>query len=149
MFGTKTLAAAGLLVMTGALAACGGGSSSSAATGAAAAPTTASTTDFCSTFQNFSNDSTPKQAADKLLTVGTPSDMAADARHGFEVLVDHLEVMPDTSQSKDLLAMEQRFSASDQKDVLAFTTYLTKACVPDGSSSSGGSSSGPPSAPSS
>jgi hypothetical protein len=150
MFATKTLAAAGLLVMTGALAACGGGSSSTAATGAAAAPTGASTTDFCSTFQNMANDSTPKQAADKLQAVGTPSDMPADARHGFEVLVDHLEVMPDTSQSKDLLAMEQGLSASDQKDVLAFTTYLTKACVPESSpSGASGGSSAPPSAPSS
>jgi hypothetical protein len=146
--GKKTLAAAGLLVMTGALAACGGGSSSTAATGAATAPTGATTTDFCSTFQNLASDSTPKQAADKLQAIGTPSDIAADARHGFEVLVDHLETMPDTSKSKDLLAMEQGLSATDQKDVLAFTTYLTKACVPDTSSPSG-SSSAPPSPPSS
>jgi hypothetical protein len=138
--GKKTLAAAGLLVLTGAVAACGGGSSSTAATGAATAPTGAATTDFCSTFQNISNDSTPKQAADKLQAVGTPSDIATDARHGFEVLVDHLETMPDTSKSKDLLAMEQGLSATDQKDVLAFTTYLTKACVPDTSSPSAPSS---------
>jgi hypothetical protein len=136
MFGKRTLAAAGLLVMTGAVAACGGGSSSTAATGAATAPTGATTSDFCATFQNLANDSTPKQAADKLQSVGTPSDIASDARHGFEVLVDHLEAMPDASKSKDLLAMEKGLSATDQKDVLAFTTYLTKACVPDTSSPS-------------
>jgi soluble cytochrome b562 len=136
MLGKKTLAAAGLLAVTGAVAACGSGSSSTAATGAATAPTGATTTDFCATFQNMANDSTPKQAADKLQAVGTPSDMAADARHGFEVLVDHLEKMPDAAQSKDLVAMEKGLSATDQKDVLAFTTYLTKACVPDTSTPS-------------
>jgi hypothetical protein len=133
MLGKKTLAAAGLLVMTGGVTACGGGSSSSAVTGAATAPTAASTTDFCATFQNLASDSTPKQAADKLQAVGTPSDMAADARHGFVVLVDHLEAMPDNSKAQDLDAMEKSLSASDQKDVLAFTAYLTKACVPTAS----------------
>jgi soluble cytochrome b562 len=141
MLGKKSLAAAGLLVLTGATAACGSGSSSTAATGAAAAPSGASTTDFCSTFQNMANDTTPKQAADKLQAVGTPSNIAADARHGFEVLVDHLETLPDTAKSSDLSAMEKSLSATDQKDVLAFTTYLTKACVPGGAST--------PSAPSS
>jgi hypothetical protein len=139
MFAKRTLAAAGLLVMTGAVAACGGGSST-AATGAAAAPTGATTTDFCATFQNLANDVTPKQAADKLQAVGTPSDIAPDARHGFEVLVDHLEAMPDNAQSKDLLTMEQGLSGTDQKDVLAFTTYLTKACVSAGSTPSSPSS---------
>jgi hypothetical protein len=139
MFAPKALAAAGLLVMTGAVAACGSGSSSTA-TGAAAAPTAATTSDFCATFQNLASDLTPKQAADKLQTVGTPSDITPDARHGFEVLVDHLEAMPDSSQSKDLLTMEQSLSGTDQKDVLAFTTYLTKACVPGGSSPSSPSS---------
>jgi hypothetical protein len=142
MFVKKTLAAAGLLAMTGAVAACGGGSSSSpAATGAATAPTGASTSDFCGTFQNMANSTTPKQAADKLQVVGTPSDIAADARHGFEVLVDHLETLPDNAKSSDLTAMEKGLSATDQKDVLAFTTYLAKACVPSTSST--------PSAPSS
>jgi hypothetical protein len=130
MWGKRTLAAAGLLVMTGVTAACGGGSSSTAATGAAGAPSGATTSDFCSTFTNMANDTTPKQAADKLRAVGTPSGIAADARHGFEVLVDHLEAMPDTTKSADLTAMEKSLSATDQKDVLAFTTYLTKACVP-------------------
>jgi soluble cytochrome b562 len=143
MLGNRTLAAAGLLVIAGTVSACGGGSSSTAATGAATAPTGATTTDFCATFQNMANDTTPKQAADKLQAVGTPSDMAADARHGFEVLVDNLETMPDTAASKDLRAMEKGLSATDQKDVLAFTTYLTKACVPTTSTPSA------PSAPSS
>jgi hypothetical protein len=142
MFVKKTVAAAGLLAMTGVVAACGGGSSSSpAATGAATAPTGASTSDFCGTFQDMANSTTPKQAADKLQAVGTPSDIAADARHGFEVLVDHLETLPDNAKSADLTAMEKGLSATDQKDVVAFTTYLTRACVPSTDST--------PSAPSS
>jgi hypothetical protein len=110
----KTLAAAGLLAMTGVVAACGGGSSSSPAApaGAVVAPSGASTSDFCGTFQNM------------------------DARHGFEVLVDHLETLPDNAKSSDLTAMEKGLSATDQKDVLAFTTYLAQACVPSASSSS-------------
>jgi hypothetical protein len=136
----KTLAAAGLLAMTGVVAACGGSSSSAAPTGAAGAPSGASTSDFCGTFQNMANSTTPKQAADKLQAVGTPGGIAADARHGFEVLVDHLETLPDNAKSADLTAMEKGLSATDQKDVLAFTTYLTKACVPDTSSPSAPSS---------
>jgi hypothetical protein len=130
MLGTKTLAAAGLLVMTGAVAACGGGSSSTAATGAAAAPSSATTSDFCSTFTGMANGTTPKQAADKLQAVGTPTGIATDARLGFVVLVDHLETMPDTSKAADLSAMEKSLSAGDQKNVLAFTTYLTQTCAP-------------------
>ncbi len=142
MFVKKTLAAAGLLAVTGAVAACGGGSSSApAASGAAGAPSGATTTEFCGTFQKMANSTTPKQAADQLLAVGTPSGIAADARHGFEVLVDHLETLPDNAKSADLTAMEKGLSATDQKDVLAFTTYLAQACVPSTDSS--------PSAPSS
>jgi hypothetical protein len=142
MFVKKTLAAAGLLAMTGAVAACGGGSSSSpAASGAAGAPSGATTAEFCGTFQKMANSTTPKQAADQLQAVGTPSDIASDARHGFEVLVDHLETLPDNAKSSDLTAMEKDLSATDQKDVVAFTTYLAQACVPSTDSS--------PSAPSS
>jgi hypothetical protein len=142
MFVKKTLAAAGLLAMTGVVAACGGGSSSTAApAGAAGAPSGASTSDFCGTFENMANSTTPKQAADKLQAVGTPSGIAADARHGFEVLVDHLETLPDNAKSSDMTAMEKGLSATDQKDVVAFTTYLAKACVPTSDST--------PSAPSS
>jgi hypothetical protein len=135
----KTLAAAGLLAMTGVVAACGGGGSSSspaAPAGAAGAPSGATTSDFCGTFQNMANSTTPKQAADALKAVGTPTGIATDARHGFEVLVDHLETLPDNAKSSDLTAMEKGLSATDQKDVLAFTTYLAQACVPSASSSS-------------
>lgn len=139
MFVKKTLAAAGLLAMTGAVAACGGGSSSSpAASGAAGAPTGATTSDFCGTFQNMANSTTPKQAADLLQGVGTPTGIAADARHGFEVLVDHLETLPDNAKSDDLTAMEKDLSATDQKDVVAFTTYLAQACVPSSTDSTPG-----------
>ena len=85
MFVKKTLAAAGLLAMTGAVAACGGGSSSApAASGAAAAPTGAPTVTFCSTIAGLSNSTTPKQLGDKLQAVGTPSGIATNERHGFE-----------------------------------------------------------------
>jgi hypothetical protein len=133
MFVKKTLAAAGLLTLMGGVAACGG-SSSSTATGAAGAPTGVSTATFCATFTNLSDATTPKQLADKLQSVGTPSDIAADARHGFEVLVDKLETLPDDAKASDLTSMEQGLSTTDMADVTAFTTYLQTACVPSAGS---------------
>jgi hypothetical protein len=128
----KMLAAAGLLTLVGGVAACGG--SSSSATGAAGAPTGVSTSDFCATFTNLSSATTPKQLADKLQSVGTPSDIATNERHGFEILVDKLETLPDDAKASDLSSMEQGLSATDLADVTAFTTYLTTACVPSAGS---------------
>jgi hypothetical protein len=139
MFVKKTLAATGLLAVAGAMAACGG-SSSSTPTGAAGAPTGATTADFCSTVQNLasSSNATPKDVADQLQAVGTPSDISASERHGFEVFVDKLETLSASAKASDL---QQGLSATDLKDVTAFETYVQGACVPGTSST--------PSAPSS
>jgi hypothetical protein len=138
MFVKKTLAASGLLALMGAVAACGG-SSSSTPTGAAGAPTGATTADFCSTLQNVSSSSTPKEVATKLQAVGTPSGISASQRHGFEVFVDKLGTLSPTASPSDL---QQGLSATDLQDLTAFETYLQSACVPSAGSSS-------PSAPSS
>jgi hypothetical protein len=130
MFVKKTLAAAGLLALTGAMAACGS-SSSSTPTGGAGAPTGATTADFCSMLQNLASSSTPKDVADKLQSVGTPSDISADERHGFEVFVNKLETLSASAKASDL---EQGLSATDLKDVTAFETYVQKACVPSAGS---------------
>jgi hypothetical protein len=142
----KTLAVAGLLTVMGGVAACGGSSSSTGAgstSGSSDGPTTASKTTFCGTFEKLSSSSTPKDVAAALSTAGTPSDIDASSRHGFEVLVEHLKTLPDNAKSKDLKAMEKGLSKTDEQDVLAFSTYLTKECVPTASAS------GQPSVPSS
>jgi hypothetical protein len=127
----KTLAVVGLLTLMGGVSACGGGSSSAAA-GSADGPTDASKADFCATITNLSQTSTPKDFAVAFQKVGTPSDIDPASRHGFEVLVEHLATMSDTTKSSDLLAMEKTLSATDQADVTAFGVYLAKECVPTG-----------------
>ena len=88
-------------------------------------------TSFCDTFQKLSDSTTPKEAAAAFQEVGTPSDIADDERAGYEVLVTNLSKMADDAKSSDLTAMEQSLSATDQKNVVAFVTYLTKECVGD------------------
>jgi hypothetical protein len=127
MFTTKVAAAAALLVVLGGTAACGSSDSSSSAS--AAAPTDADKTSFCDTFQNLSDSTTPKEAAAAFEKVGTPSDITADARTGYEVLIANLSTMADDAKSSDLSAMEKSLSADDQKNVGAFVTYLTTECV--------------------
>jgi hypothetical protein len=127
MFTTKVAAAAALLVVLGGTAACGSSDSSSSASGAG--PTDADKTSFCDTFKKLSDSTTPKEAAAAFQKVGTPSDITGDARQGYEVLVSHLSTMPDNASSSDLTAMQQKLSATDKQDVIAFVTYLTKECV--------------------
>jgi len=127
MFTTKVAAAAALLVVLGGTAACGSSGSSSSAS--AAGPTDADKASFCDTFQKLSDSTTPKEAAAAFQKVGTPSDITTDARAGYEVLVTHLGTRADNASSSDLTAMEKSLSSTDQKDVIAFVTYLTKECV--------------------
>jgi len=127
MLNAKTLAAAGMLVLTGGLAACGNSSSGSDA-GSSAAPTDASKASFCATFTELGADVTPKEAADKLGSVGTPSGIDSGARHGFEVLLDHLRRLPDNAKEADLTAMARGLKASDQADVVSFLKYYGDEC---------------------
>lgn len=137
MFVKQTLAAAGLIALTGALAACGG-SSSSTPTGGAGAPSNVAIATFCSNLQNLATSSTPQDVANKLRTVGTPTGISASERHGFEVFVDKLTTLSASAQPSDV---QSGLSATDLKDVTAFETYVQSACVPSAGAS--------PSAPSS
>lgn len=127
MHHAKTLLAAGTLVLAGGVTACGGGSGSSDA-GGSGAPTNASKTSFCKTFTALGADTTPKQAADKLAEIGTPSGIDSGARHGFEVLIDHLRALPDDAKDSDLTGMAKGLKAGDQTDVVSFLTYYTDEC---------------------
>lgn len=146
MFTKMAASAAALLVVLGGASACGS-NSSSGSSGNADGPTDADKASFCATFAKLSNTTTPKDAAAAFKKVGTPTDITSDARHGYEVLVEHLSTMPDNAKSADFAAMQKSLSAADLKDVTSFVTYLTAACAP--SSSNSGSSSAPSAAPSS
>jgi hypothetical protein len=130
MLTTKVAASAAVLVVLGgATAACGSSDSSSSASNGG--PTDASKSSFCGTFKNLSDSTTPKDAASAFEKVGTPSDIPAAARSGYETLVSHLSSMSDSSSASDLQNMEKSLSAADQENVTAFITYLAKECVGD------------------
>ena len=116
------------VVLAGALGACGGSSSSAPA---------ASKADFCRTFDHLASDTTPQHAADELSRVGTPSGMPQEARHGFDVLVDHLRDLPEGAQPRQITQMVQGLDSQDMSDVRAFITFYGTECrgVPGGSAS--------------
>ena len=115
MFTTKVAGAAALLVVLGGTAACGSSDSSSPSAGSSI-PTNADKATFCSTLQN---SKTPQDAVDSLTKLGTPSDIDASSRHGFEVLLDEFKALPPTPQPSDLTALEKKLSTADQKDIAA------------------------------
>jgi hypothetical protein len=117
-----------MLVSTGALAACGDSSSSG---------TSASKTDFCRTFDRLQTTTTPREAADALTRVGTPSDIGAGAHHGFEVLVGRLRDLPEGTKPSQISQMVRGLDAQDAADVRAFVTYYASECqgLPGDSSS--------------
>lgn len=98
------LGAGAILATT--LVACGG------PTGADA-PTDASVEDFCSTIGDLSTLD-PEQVVDDLAEVGTPDGIPADAREGFEVMIDE--------------ATADQISEADQDKVNAFVAYMAEAC---------------------
>jgi hypothetical protein len=114
----RTSVVATAMVLAGGLTACGGSSSGSAATKA----------DFCRTFDHLGGDTSPGRAADELSKVGTPADIGSSARHGFEVLVDHLRDLPDGTQPRRITQMVQGLSARDAADVRDFITYYAGEC---------------------
>jgi hypothetical protein len=126
----KTLAAAGLVVAVGSLTACGGGSSSTAGGGSGAPPTDASKSDFCGMLQNSGSNLKPSQVAATMSSVGTPSDISASARHGFEVLVDKMsQITSNNPSDSDLAKLSQDFQAQDLSDVQAFLSYYVSECT--------------------
>jgi len=136
MRNARTLVAASTLVLAAGLTACGSGSSQSNA-GGSGTPTDASKTTFCKTFTDLGADTTPKEAADQLGQIGTPSGIGSGARHGFEVLIDHLRALPDNAKDSDLTGMAKDLKPGDQADVVSFLKYYADECqnLPTGSSS--------------
>lgn len=129
----KTLAVAGLLVAVSAsLTACGGGSSSDTAGGGSAggAPSDAAKTDFCGTLEGSGSATKPSAVAASMSAVGTPSDISASARHGFEVLVGKMAQISSSNPSDaDIAKLAQGFKSADLADVQAFIAYYVKECA--------------------
>jgi hypothetical protein len=115
----KVLVAGMAMVLAGGLAACGHSSSSSLS---------ASKADFCRTFNQLDADSTPQHAADELSRVGTPSDISGSARHGFDLLVDHLRDLPPGASPGEVTQMVQKLRPQDASDVRAFIAYYAGEC---------------------
>jgi hypothetical protein len=120
---------AGAIVLAAGLSGCGGSSSSGY-------PTSASRAQFCDIFTG-SRRIDPPVTAEKLARVGTPGDISAAQRHGFEVLVEHLGKLPSTSTDSDLTVMVRDLSPGDGQDLQAFLGYMNQECggVPTGPAS--------------
>ena len=93
-------------VLSGGLVACGGPQG-------ADAPTDASVEDFCRTIGDLSTLD-PEKLVDDLAEVGTPEGIPADAREGFEVMIDE--------------ATADEISDADQGKVNTFVAYVAETC---------------------
>jgi hypothetical protein len=111
---------AGAIVLAAGLSGCGAGSSSGY-------PTSASKTQFCDIF-TASKRIDPPVTAEKLAHVGTPSDISAAQRHGFEVLVEHLRKLPSKSRDSDLTVMVRNLKPGDGQDLQSFLAYMNQEC---------------------
>jgi hypothetical protein len=141
------LLAAGLVLVAGGVVGCGddGGGG-----GGHDAP---SAKDFCGALQDFQDDYAAtdptkdlkgyiqalKDAAAKLEDVGTPKDMPADARDGFDFYVEKVKALSDDATVDDLAGIGD-VSDEDQKKLDALDDYVSKTCPelseePDSSSS--------------
>ena len=130
--------AAGLLVVAGATASCGGDSSEEDSP-----PESASVKEFCQSFEDFGNamddldeDASTedqigqvKEEIEKVRDVGTPEDMPADARKGFEVFTQAILDVDDNATSEEfLLSVLKGFSKEERPQLKAFYDYAKENC---------------------
>ena len=120
----RAMFVASLLLVALSVTACGGSDEAKATS----APEKASVKEFCSTFQDLGNEDSGKKVATMLSEVGTPEDIPADARYGFEVLVDKIGGLDKDPSQDQLTALSKDLSAGDLKDVTAFFTYAASTC---------------------
>lgn len=132
----KTLTTcASLALLVAGLAGCGGGSASSA-------PDDASQADFCDAYVSQIEAlmrSDPAENADdsvrrmqdwagEMAEVGTPEGMPADARRGFETLLEEVESIDPDAGQEELDALGDELGKDAQRDVEAFGAYTIRAC---------------------
>ena len=123
----RAMFVASLLLVALSVTACGG---SDGAKGTPEnAPEKASVKEFCTTFENLGDEDSGKKVATLLSKVGTPEDIPADARSGFEVLIDKIAGLDKDPSEDELSALSKDLSAGDLKDVTAFFTYAATTCA--------------------
>ena len=71
---------------------------------------------------------TVKEWGDQLKEVGTPEDMPADVKSGYDVGLNTVESMADDATQQDLQKMDDALSADQKKDAQAFQAWVTKTC---------------------
>ncbi len=98
------------------------------ACGSSGIPTDASLKDFCKAGEEFSTvtkfDDGVKAAAD-LHDTGTPKGIPADARDGFELVV---QIVTDAKDQADLEKRYNKLTDSEKKSVNALDGYMAKSC---------------------
>ncbi len=137
------LIAAALLSLGGVAAGCGDNSDSadsasstptSASSSPSGAPTDGSSDDLCTALtagSTIKDGADVADFADGLEKAGTPSDIPAEARKGFEVYVGVLDDVDPKATAKDLKNMKQvDLSKEDQTNVQAFLSYASTTCAP-------------------
>ena len=151
------LIAAALLSLGGVAAGCGGNSDS--ASSADASPTSSSSAstsssgsadDLCTALTAGSSIKDGADVADfaaGLEKAGTPSDIPAQAKQGFDTYVGVLKGIDPKATAQDLKNMKNvNLSKTEQTNVQAFLAYASQTCAPSAPSAP---STTAPSAPSS
>jgi hypothetical protein len=129
------------LVVAGALSAGCGDDGGSSAGRAEASPSAATTTEFCTAYNSLydafpaGTQPTDKQAvaaikdwAEEMTSTGTPQDMPADARKGFDLVTATVDkIQPDDSQA-EIQKLSDDLTPDQQAQSQAFGAYATKTC---------------------
>lgn len=114
----RAIAVCAALLTSAVLGGCGGGG----------VPKDASVKDFCNagrTFSSVTKFDAGVKAAEKLQHTGTPKNIPANARKGFEIVVDMVTGAKDT---KDLQKRFGKLSAKQKKSMDDLDAYIRKTC---------------------
>jgi hypothetical protein len=115
----KTIVTVTMLLVAGTTAACGGGS----------APKDASVDDFCHENTQSNNDESGKDAAKRLEDTGTPKDMPADARSGFEAILKLAKKDDGDMSEDDKKKAYDDLGDDDKKNIDAYISYVSSKCA--------------------
>lgn len=130
------------LVVAGALSAgCGGDDGGSSAAKAEASPSAATTTEFCTAYNSLydafpaGEQPTDKQAvaaikewAGEMKSTGTPENMPADAKKGFDLVTTTVDKIEADASQAEIQKLSDDMTADQQAQSKAFGAYATKAC---------------------
>lgn len=148
------LIAAALLSLGGVAAGCGGNSDS--ASSADSSPTSSSSSSASTSSSGSADDlctaltagSSIKDGADVadfaagLEKAGTPSDIPAQAKQGFDTYVGVLKGIDPKATAQDLKNMKNvNLSKTEQTNVQAFLSYASQTCAPSAPSAPSSSAS--------